>query len=172
MILGRVLIAQFGCIAVNQHSILRLTPIPAPIPVVSPITSGDIAKSEAKLRYCSQYQGNPPIVRTIVKLTILGIAIAIFTVLNSTVLNILWGANTIALPPPEDIPEEILRTGIITEGRSPIDGKLLTASEYAQLTVKLQQRAFPPKLSPKVRETVFLLRLRSLVKQFFPFIDI
>ncbi len=110
--------------------------------------------------------------RAIVKLIILGVTIFIFTVLTSTVLNFQWGAKTIALPPPEDIPEEILRTEIITEARSPIDGKLLTAGEYAQLTAKIQERTFPPKLSPRVRETVFLLRLRSLIKQFFPFIDI
>ena len=108
----------------------------------------------------------------ILKLIILGAMAAILTFLSSTVLNISWGAKTIALPPPEDIPEEILRTEIITQARSPIDGKLLTASEYAQLTAKLQQRTFPPKLSPKLRETVFLLRLRRLIKQFFPFIDI
>lgn len=110
--------------------------------------------------------------RAIVKLIILSVTIAIFTVLTSTVLDFLWGAKTIALPPPEDIPEEILRTEIITEARSPIDGKPLTAAEYAQLTAKSQKRLFPPKLSPQVRETVFLLRLRGLIKQFFPFIDI
>lgn len=102
----------------------------------------------------------------------MGTTIAIFTVLTSTVSSFLWGAHTIALIPPEDIPEEILRTEIITEARSPINGELLSAAEYAQLTAKFQKRPFPPKLSPKVRETVFLLRLRSLIKQFFPFIDI
>ena len=131
-----------------------------------------ITKSEAKLRYWSEYKGNFPIVSVIVKLIILGVITAILTLLSSTLLNTPWGAKTIALPPPEDIPEEILRTEIITEARSPIDGKLLTASEYAQLTAKLQKRTFPPKLSPKIRETVFLLRLRSLIKQFFPFINI
>ena len=108
----------------------------------------------------------------IVKLIILGAMTAIFTLLSSNVLSSQWGIKTIALPPPEDIPEEILRTEIITEARSPIDGKPLTASEYAQLTAKLQKRLFPPKLSPQVRQTVFLLRLRTIIKQVFPFIDI
>jgi hypothetical protein len=43
----------------------------------------------------------------------------------------------ISLPPPEDLPEEILRTEIITEARSPIDGQPITPAEYAQL--QLQQ---------------------------------
>jgi hypothetical protein len=46
---------------------------------------------------------------------------------------LLGTAEVIALPPPEDLPEEILRTEIITEARSPIDGQPLTAAEYAQL---------------------------------------
>lgn len=110
--------------------------------------------------------------KVIVQLIILGAMSAIFTVLGSTVLSSHWGTKTIALPPPEDIPEEVLRTEIITEARSPIDGKPLTASEYAQLKAKLQERPFPPTLSPQVRETVFLLRLRRLIKDVFPFIDI
>lgn len=40
-------------------------------------------------------------------------------------------SEAIALPPPEDVPEEILRTEIITEARSAIDGQPLTAAEYA-----------------------------------------
>ena len=46
---------------------------------------------------------------------------------------LLTAAPAIALPPPDDLPEEILRTEIITEARSPIDGQPLTAAEYAQL---------------------------------------
>ncbi len=77
----------------------------------------------------------------------------------------------IALPPSTDIPEEILRTEIILEARSPIDGKPLSAAEYAQLQAQIKTRPYPPKLSPKVRETVFLLRLRKILKTLFPFVD-
>jgi hypothetical protein len=80
------------------------------------------------------------------------------------------GAIVVALPPPEDIPEEILRTEIILAARSPIDGKPLSAAEYAQLQAQLQQ-APPPKLSPKIRENIFLLRLRKALLQLFPFLD-
>ncbi|MEA5617356.1 hypothetical protein VB711_05820 [Cronbergia sp. UHCC 0137] len=76
-----------------------------------------------------------------------------------------------ALPPPEDIPEEILRTQIITEARSPIDGKRVTAAQYAQLQAQLQTSP-PPTLSSPIREQVFLLRIRRFLLQFLPFLDI
>ncbi|MCC5645760.1 hypothetical protein LC607_23035 [Nostoc sp. CHAB 5824] len=76
----------------------------------------------------------------------------------------------IALPPPEDTPEEILRTKIIIEARSPIDGKFLTAAEYIQVQAQLQL-APPPKLDPKIREQIFLLRIRKTLLQFFPFLN-
>ncbi|MEO1378082.1 MAG: hypothetical protein AAFW70_28170 [Cyanobacteria bacterium J06635_10] len=79
--------------------------------------------------------------------------------------------SVIALPPPEDIPEEILRTEIIIEARSPIDGKPLNPAEYAQLQAQLKTRLYPPKLSPTVRDTIFLLRLRKILKTLFPFVD-
>ena len=80
------------------------------------------------------------------------------------------GAAVRALPTPEDTPEEILRTEIITEARSPIDGNRLTAAEYAQLQAQLQTSP-PPKLNPNVREQIFLLRLRKTLLQFFPFLN-
>lgn len=76
---------------------------------------------------------------------------------------------SLALPPPEDIPEEVLRTEIITEARSPIDGKPLTAAEYAELQAQLAERSFPPQLDPQVRSLIFLLRLRRLLETINPF---
>ncbi|MEH2229891.1 MAG: hypothetical protein V7K71_11620 [Nostoc sp.] len=89
---------------------------------------------------------------------------------TSIVLSSYWRAAVIALPPPEDTPEEILRTKIIIEARSPIDGRLLTAAEYIQLQAQLQEVP-PPKLDPKIREQIFLLRLRKTLLQFFPFLN-
>ncbi|MEA5601709.1 hypothetical protein [Nostoc sp. UHCC 0252] len=86
------------------------------------------------------------------------------------VLNGYWGSMVIALPPPEDTPEEILRTQIIIEARSPIDGRFLTAAEYIQVQAQLQQVP-PPKLDPKIRDQIFLLRLRKTLLQFFPFLN-
>ena len=78
----------------------------------------------------------------------------------------------LALPPASDIPEEVLRTEIILEARSPVDGKSLTAAEYAELQAQLQTRSTPPKLNPQVRDTIFLLRLRRTLRTFFPFLPI
>lgn len=85
-------------------------------------------------------------------------------------LNSHWGTAVMALPPPEDIPEEILRTEIITEGRSPIDGKPLTAAEYAQLQDQLQASP-PPQLNSNLRQTVYLIQLRKTLLQLFPFLN-
>lgn len=75
----------------------------------------------------------------------------------------------LSLPPPEDLPEEVLRTEIITEARSPIDGKPLTAAEYAQLKAQLAQRSTTPDLSRDLKEVIFLLRLRQMLQILTPF---
>ncbi|OKH33354.1 hypothetical protein NIES2119_23430 [[Phormidium ambiguum] IAM M-71] len=76
-----------------------------------------------------------------------------------------------ALPPPEDIPEEILRTEIITEARSPIDGKLLNAAEYAELQASLQLDSPPePVVSRDIKHLIFLLRIRSQLRLILPFL--
>ncbi|MBH8577270.1 hypothetical protein I8752_30745 [Nostocaceae cyanobacterium CENA369] len=82
-----------------------------------------------------------------------------------------WHTAVMALPPPEDTPEEILRTEIILDARSPIDGKFLTAAEYIELQEQLQVSP-PPKLDPKIREQLFLLRIRKALLQLFPFLDL
>ena len=78
----------------------------------------------------------------------------------------------VSLPPPEETPEEVLRTEIITEARSPVDGKPLTAAEYAQLQTQMRSRPTAPQLSPKVEENIFLIRLRHGIRTFFPFLPI
>lgn len=80
--------------------------------------------------------------------------------------------SAISLPPPQETPEEVLRTEIITEARSPVDGKPLTAAEYAQLQAELQARPIASPLSPKVKETIFLLRLRQVIRTILPFLPI
>jgi hypothetical protein len=84
----------------------------------------------------------------------------------------LWGLPPIAqaLPPPEDIPEEVLRTEIILEGRSPVDGKALTATEYTELMEQLAGNPNPPQLNSEVQHLIFLLRVRKMIKTFIPFI--
>jgi hypothetical protein len=84
-------------------------------------------------------------------------------------ITVLLAKPALGLPPPEDVPEEVLRTQIITEARSPIDGKPLTAAEYAQLKALLAERSTPPELTPKIRQLLFLLRLRQLLRIVTPF---
>lgn len=100
------------------------------------------------------------------QLLILGIGTSLFFGLN------LFTPKAASQLYATETPEEVLRTEIIIEARSPIDGEALNAAEYAELQAQLQTRANPPKLSPKVRETVFLLRLRQLIRTFAPFLPI
>ncbi|NJM28603.1 MAG: hypothetical protein HC856_11155 [Pseudanabaena sp. RU_4_16] len=75
------------------------------------------------------------------------------------------------LPPVEDTPDEVLRTEIYTEARSPVDGKLLTAAEYLELKEELTAINIPPEaqVSPKVAEVIRLLKLRAFLKRILPF---
>ncbi|MFO5529192.1 MAG: hypothetical protein ACLBM1_15445 [Cuspidothrix sp.] len=99
-------------------------------------------------------------------LIILGVTTSILVGLSGFI-----GKAVMALPPIDDIPEEILRTEIILEARSPIDGKKLTAAEYAQLQTQMQTNP-PPRLNPKIRDQIFLLQLRKVLLQIFPFLNI
>ncbi|MDZ8050747.1 MAG: hypothetical protein RMX68_020855 [Aulosira sp. ZfuVER01] len=101
-----------------------------------------------------------------IRFFVLSMSISILVGLSSHI-----GTAVMALPPPEDLPEEILRTEIIIEARSPIDGKPLTAAQYAELQEQLQ--VIPPrKLDPKIRDQIFLLRIRKGLLQIFPFLGI
>jgi hypothetical protein len=91
---------------------------------------------------------------------------------------LLWGQMPISvlfaqsLPPPEDTPDEVLRTEIYTSARSPVDGKLMTAAEYVELHEDLTASVeVPPEsqVSPKVAEVIRLLKLRAFLKRILPF---
>ena len=83
-------------------------------------------------------------------------------------VNVLSQA-TQALPPPEDLPEEILRTEIILYGRSPIDNRALTAPEYVLEQEKIAQSSLTTTIDPKIRELIFLLQVRKFLKTITPF---
>ena len=74
-----------------------------------------------------------------------------------------------ALPSPEDVPEEVLRTEIILEGRSPVDGKPLSAAEYEELKAQLAQTRFRPEVNSDIQQLIFLLQLRKFFKTIIPF---
>lgn len=72
--------------------------------------------------------------------------------------------------PPTDVPEEVLRAEIYTHGRSPIDGKKLTASEYALLQERLEEEInVEGVVSNDLKHLIQLLRLRQLLKRVNPF---
>ncbi len=101
------------------------------------------------------------------------ILLFILSVTTSILVVVLgyYGQTVMALPPQEDIPEEILRTEIILAARSPIDGKVLTPAEYAELQAQIQISP-PPRLASGIRDKVFLLQLRKTLLQLFPFLSI
>jgi hypothetical protein len=76
-------------------------------------------------------------------------------------------ANNLPLDP--DIPEEVLRAEIITEARSPINGKALSASDFAELVVNTKQQldrddAIAATTNSKFKEVLLLLRLRGFLR--------
>ncbi len=73
-----------------------------------------------------------------------------------------------ALPPADEVPEEVLRTRVILEARSPIDGKPLSAAEYAQLQEQLQDVNDTGVVPPDLAQLIFLLRFRRVVQPFLP----
>lgn len=75
-----------------------------------------------------------------------------------------------ALPPPEDLPEEILRTEVITEARSPLNGQPLSAAEYANLQEDLRDPNDSGVVPSNFREAIFLLRIRRILKPILPII--
>ncbi|QQE64538.1 hypothetical protein GFS31_12190 [Leptolyngbya sp. BL0902] len=76
----------------------------------------------------------------------------------------------LALPPPEDTPEEILRTEIITEARSPLTGEPLSAAAYAILMEQLQDPNRNAQVNEEVAQLIGLLQFRRVVKPILPFI--
>lgn len=77
--------------------------------------------------------------------------------------------NTKVVALPQDQPEEILRTEIILEGRSPIDGEPVSAEEYIIIQDQISQNNVPIEIKPEIKELIFLLRLRKVFKNLTPF---
>jgi len=90
------------------------------------------------------------------------------TMVVTMMVMIVNTSRAIALPPPEDLPEEIARTEIITEARSPLDGSSITAAEYAEQQASLQTAPYPPDAPQRFRDLVLLLQLRRFLRPFLP----
>ena len=86
-------------------------------------------------------------------------------------INLAWlkPDPCMALPSPEDVPEEVLRTEIILEGRSPVDGEPLSAAEYEELKAQLAEAGLDPEIDPDIQQLIFLLQLRKFFKTIIPF---
>ncbi len=70
---------------------------------------------------------------------------------------------------PEEIPEEILRTELILDGRSPLNGDLLSPEQYAILQQQLIQKqngSLP--VDAELQSLVFQLKLLNLLKTILP----
>jgi hypothetical protein len=81
----------------------------------------------------------------------------------------LFSPLAVALPPASDLPEEYLRAQIILEARSPLDGEVMAAGEYADLIAKLEKEITDQEdrvVVNKYREAAFLLRVRRLLLYF------
>ena len=88
-------------------------------------------------------------------------------------LGVGYSHGAMALPPPDEVPEEVLRTEVILDARSPIDGKPMTPAEYAIFQAEEEAPFRPPnQVSNKVRETVGLLKLRKFIRRYLPVIPI
>ena len=74
------------------------------------------------------------------------------------------------LPPVDDVPEEILRTEIIFEARSPLDGRPLSPADYAQLQTELAASQTTLTLNSDIRYIIFLLQARRAFKPVIPFL--
>lgn len=81
------------------------------------------------------------------------------------------GIQHLGVQEPDDIPEELLRTEIITEARSPLTGEPVSAAEYAQLLESLENTpANGTLISSEIRHLILLLQLRRNLKPILPFI--
>ena len=89
------------------------------------------------------------------------------------ILGMLLGMNgvgsALALPPPDDIPEEILRAEADLAARSPLDNRPLSPSEYEQLRALQHSRRRDPEVAPEVEQLIFLLKLRQGLRSILPF---
>ncbi len=62
-----------------------------------------------------------------------------------------------SLPPASDLPEEYLRAQIILEARSPQDGDVIAAGEYADLMANIEKEE-----AERVARTIFIDRYEKL----------
>jgi hypothetical protein len=75
-----------------------------------------------------------------------------------------------ALPPPDDMPEEVLRTERITEARSPLNGEPVDAASYATLQEQLRDPNIETVVNAEIAQLIQLLELRRVLRPILPFL--
>lgn len=80
-------------------------------------------------------------------------------------------SSVTATAAPADVPEEVIQLSVIENAYSQLDGKAQSASEQAleRRQLRIAPEEVPARLSPRVKQTVMLLRLRKLIKSVIPF---
>jgi hypothetical protein len=74
-----------------------------------------------------------------------------------------------ALPPPTDVPEEVLRAEVIIEARDRL-GQSIGPGAYAQLQQTIDRRNQDnPQISEDLQSLLLQLRLLSVIKSVIPF---
>ena len=69
--------------------------------------------------------------------------------------------------------EKVSSQGLALEFRSPLDGRLLTATEYAELKAEIDRlNEVKPQVSPKIRRLVGLLKFRKFIRRVLPIVPI
>jgi len=72
-----------------------------------------------------------------------------------------------------DLPEEVLRSEILLDGRSPFDGRRLAATEYAELQQEIEQAiSVEPQVASKIRRLIGLIKFRKFIKRVLPIVPI
>ena len=73
----------------------------------------------------------------------------------------------------ETTPKRVPSPAVMLELRSPLDGRLLTATEYADLQAEIDRlNEVQPQVSPKIRRLVGLLKFRKIIKRVLPIVPI
>lgn len=87
--------------------------------------------------------------------------------------SIMPTSSAYATPESEKMPDLVLPPALVLDLRSPLDGRLLTATEYADLQAEIDRlNEVPPQVSPKIRRLVGLLKFRKFIKRVLPIVPI
>lgn len=99
--------------------------------------------------------------------------LSIFGLLTLTIGLMPVSVRAVEVEGRDDVPEEVLRSEILLDGRSPFTGERLSATEYAELQSEIEKaNAVEPQVAPKLRNLVGLVKLRKFIKTVLPIVPI